>query len=72
LKYEFSAAVGITYVVFWDITPCGLVDSYRRFGGISCLQLQGKRMKTAVGCSPKDWYIWLHILEYCYLSNSYC
>jgi len=52
LKSEFSAAVGITYVVFWDITPCDLVDRFRRFRGKYCLQLQGKRMKTVVGCSP--------------------
>lgn len=27
--------------VFWATKPCRLVDSYRRFGGIYCLNLQG-------------------------------
>jgi hypothetical protein len=28
-------------VVFWDVTLCRLVHSYRRFGGAYCLHLQG-------------------------------
>jgi hypothetical protein len=26
-------------VVFWVVTPCSLVDGYRRFGGTYCLYL---------------------------------
>jgi hypothetical protein len=28
-------------LVFWALTPCGLVGKYQRFGGIYCLHLQG-------------------------------
>jgi hypothetical protein len=27
--------------VFWDVTPCSLVQVYRRFRGICCLHHQG-------------------------------
>jgi hypothetical protein len=33
---------------FWNKTPCSFLDIYGRFGGMSCLYLQGRRKrKTA-------------------------
>jgi hypothetical protein len=29
--------------VFWDVTPCSLVNTYQRFDKACCLYLQGKR-----------------------------
>jgi hypothetical protein len=29
------------FQVFWEVTLCRLVHSYRRFGGACCLHLQG-------------------------------
>jgi hypothetical protein len=26
--------------IFWDVTPCSLVDRYQSFGGTCCLSLQ--------------------------------
>jgi hypothetical protein len=36
------AAVKMSIMVFWDLTPCGLVSGYQRFGGMYRLHLQGK------------------------------
>jgi hypothetical protein len=36
---------GLTKIVdpalFWDVTPSGRVETYRRFGGVCCLHLYG-------------------------------
>jgi hypothetical protein len=29
---------------FWNVTPCSPIDVHRRFEGIYCLYLQGKRV----------------------------
>ena len=36
----FSPAVATKNTVYWDVTSCGLVDLYQRFGGTSILNLQ--------------------------------
>ena len=30
------------------VTPCGSIDSYQRFGGISCRYLQGNRLSIGM------------------------
>jgi hypothetical protein len=37
-NFEFAA---IKTTVFWDETPCNLVDRYQRFGGPTFLHIQG-------------------------------
>jgi hypothetical protein len=39
-EIEVFAAVKITTIVFWVMTPCSLVGGHQRFGGIYCLHLQ--------------------------------
>jgi hypothetical protein len=29
-------------MIFWDVTPCNLIESYHRFGGIHCLHHHSK------------------------------
>jgi hypothetical protein len=42
-------AVNVKVPVFWDVSPCILVDKYLRFGGTYCLQLHihGRRTNFA-------------------------
>lgn len=35
-------AISIKIMVFWEVTPCSLVDGYQYFAGISCVHLQGR------------------------------
>jgi hypothetical protein len=35
----------MSIVVFWVVTPCGVVGSYQRFGGTHHLHLQGSTLK---------------------------
>lgn len=30
-------------LIVWDVTPCNMVEVYRRLGGTYCLRLQGRR-----------------------------
>jgi hypothetical protein len=32
--------------VFWNMTPCSIVDSYQRFYKICCFHLQDKRLNS--------------------------
>jgi hypothetical protein len=41
VKFEVLMAVRMTVLFFWVVTPCGLINRYRRFGGTYCLHLQG-------------------------------
>ena len=59
--------------VFWDMTPCRLVSSYRRFG-CSFFNSRSWPLGSGLFCQPvtaKRWefllYALLHILEYLYL-----
>jgi hypothetical protein len=40
--------------VFWDRTPCSLVDIYRRFGRTCCIYLQNLRNIGRHVRTPKD------------------
>ena len=39
--FEVTVAASIEIPVLWLITPCVVVQRYQRFGGTSCLHLQG-------------------------------
>jgi hypothetical protein len=47
----------LTMFIFWVVTPYGLIDTYRRFGGTYCLHFQGWYLPTSPhdvsGRSPK-------------------
>jgi hypothetical protein len=32
----------MTKIIFWDVTPCSLVEVHGRFGGTYCLHIQGR------------------------------
>jgi hypothetical protein len=34
VRFEILAAVKISIVVFWVVTPCGLIGGYQHFGGM--------------------------------------
>jgi hypothetical protein len=36
LRFEVFTTVKMSMLVFWIVTPCGLVGRYQRFGGIYC------------------------------------
>jgi hypothetical protein len=44
---QSSACSTLKSTVIWAVTSCSLIDVYRRFGGIYCLQLQGLRVSQA-------------------------
>jgi hypothetical protein len=40
-KFAAHTAVEVKVPVLWNITPCGMVCRYKRFGGVFWLHLQG-------------------------------
>jgi hypothetical protein len=40
MRFNILTAVKISMLVFWVVTPCGLVGRYHRFRGTYCLSLQ--------------------------------
>jgi hypothetical protein len=49
---EISGSHGCEYEnVFWDVAPCSLVETDRRFSGAYCLHHQGNRPAIAVSTS---------------------
>jgi hypothetical protein len=38
VRFQVLKASSMKMVVFWDVTPCSLVDVNRRFRGAYCLQ----------------------------------
>jgi hypothetical protein len=44
LTIEIITVVTMTIIVHWDVTPCALIDIYRRFGGMCFLQLPSQRV----------------------------
>ena len=44
LKSRMTMKIAVLY----DVTPCNLVNSYKRLGGISCRYLQGNRPSFGV------------------------
>jgi hypothetical protein len=41
--FEVFTAVTMKKTVFWDVTPCNMVDAFRSIGGKWWLHLQGRR-----------------------------
>jgi hypothetical protein len=41
IKFEVLKMVKKSMLVFWVVTPCGLVGRYKRFAGTNCLHFQG-------------------------------
>jgi hypothetical protein len=41
VRSEVLTAVTVKNIVFWDIMLCTLVEVYRRFRGMYCLQVHG-------------------------------
>jgi hypothetical protein len=41
MRSEVLTTVKMSILVFWVVTPCGLIGRYQRFGGIYYLHLQG-------------------------------
>jgi hypothetical protein len=54
-------------LVFWVVTPCGLVGRYQRFGETYCLLLQGltfvSTCKSTRRYNPEDQHRYLHRRE---------
>jgi hypothetical protein len=54
-RFEAFTAVMFLVEVFWVVTPCSVVVGYQRFGGPSCLHLQGNdRTPTTVQFSASQ------------------
>jgi hypothetical protein len=34
--------------IFWDVTPCSLIEVHRRFGGIYCLHIRGRKVSQEI------------------------
>jgi hypothetical protein len=43
MRFEVLTEVKLSMLVFWVVTPCGLVGRYQRFGRTYCLNLQPRR-----------------------------
>jgi hypothetical protein len=41
MRFEVLTAVKMSMLLFWIVTPCGLVGRYQGFGGTYCFHLQG-------------------------------
>jgi len=46
--FEVLMTMTMKIALLYDVTPCSLVDSYQRFGGISCRYLQGNRLSIGM------------------------
>jgi hypothetical protein len=59
MRFDVLTAVKMSMLVFWVVTPCGLVGRYQRFGGTYCLYLQdwsedgGRTFLRNVGIYPQ-------------------
>jgi hypothetical protein len=47
-------AMTMKIAVFWDLTPCSLVDIYQYFGGTCCSHFQGEEQATHIGICGKQ------------------
>jgi hypothetical protein len=45
LRFEVLTVVNMLMLVIWVVMPSGLVERYRRFGGIHCLQFKHLRWR---------------------------
>jgi hypothetical protein len=39
-KCEFLISLNINITIRWDVTPCSVVDRYKRLGGACCFKLR--------------------------------
>jgi hypothetical protein len=44
MRFKVLTVVNVKKSVFWDMTPCSLIDMYQSFGGTCCLDAQGTRV----------------------------
>jgi len=47
LQHASTLVLTVNITVFWDVIPCGLVDSYKLFGQTCCLELQGTKQRIS-------------------------
>jgi hypothetical protein len=63
--------MGMKMAVFWDVAPCSMVDTNRRFGGVCCLHHQGHRRRWVPtgphGATSQKTAIFILLLTYCQL-----
>jgi hypothetical protein len=65
---RFDIPTTITTAVFWDVTPCSLIEIYRHFKGTCCLYHHSRRVHTEDAgrtfvrniCKPLPDYITSH------------
>jgi hypothetical protein len=48
IEVEVLNIVTLNSSIFWEVTPCRLVDIYRCFRGKHCLQLQVRGVRQAI------------------------
>jgi hypothetical protein len=48
VRFEVITTVTVKNAVFWDVTPCSLVEVYRYFGRIFCMHLYGRRISKQI------------------------
>ena len=80
---EFPKAVLKKIPVFWDMTPCRLVQSYRRLGGAHCVHfrvVQEEWSELPCGwmqrASPRRWHTYKSVRRHTslqlYINKHYC
>jgi hypothetical protein len=52
------------FLLFWDITPCSSLSANRRFGGIYCLHLQGRKISWLINQRETTHFLLLVLLLY--------
>jgi hypothetical protein len=50
MGYEVLTAENMKIKVFWDVTPCTLIESYQRFGGICCRFWSWRQQESPKHC----------------------
>jgi hypothetical protein len=48
VKSEVLIAVNIKSIIFWDVTPCSLLEVYRRFRGTYYLHLRNNKTVSSL------------------------
>jgi hypothetical protein len=56
VRFEGLTALSMKIAVFWDVTPCSLVDILERFGGtyVSVFMSETTMKINVMQCSPLD------------------
>jgi hypothetical protein len=55
VRFQVLTAASMKVTVFWDVTPCSLVEVYRRFRGACCLHHQGGCPEASVNFYQTIW-----------------